>query len=117
MTTTAREDRNRPGAHRHAGAPRATHPRPSFGVDQLSSPASSRPLLGCLLAVWAWSATTHTEEVLAARDTIHRGDVIEADDIQRVRISGDPALRPLPASAYDESSVSGPHSTSRRADC
>lgn len=56
---------------------------------------------GALLAVWAWTSTTHTEEVLAARDTIHRGDVITAGDIQRVRISGDRALRPLPASAYD----------------
>jgi hypothetical protein len=57
--------------------------------------------VGALLAVWAWTSTTHTEEVLAARDTIHRGDVITAEDIQRVRISGDRALRPLPASAYD----------------
>jgi hypothetical protein len=56
---------------------------------------------GALLAGWAWTSTTHTEEVLAARDSIHRGDVITAGDIQRVRISGDPALRPLPASAYD----------------
>ena len=28
--------------------------------------------------------------------------MIKADDIQRIRISGDPALEPLPASAYDE---------------
>jgi hypothetical protein len=58
--------------------------------------------LGGLLGGWTWSATTDTQEVLAARDTIHRGDVIEAEDIQRIRISGDPALAPLPASAYDE---------------
>ena len=57
--------------------------------------------LGALLAVWAWTSTTHTEEVLAARATIHRGDVITANDVERVRISGDPALDPLPASAYD----------------
>lgn len=57
--------------------------------------------LGALLAVWAWTSTTHTEEVLAARDTIHRGQIITDADIQRVRISGDPALRTLPASAYD----------------
>jgi len=56
---------------------------------------------GALLAVWAWTSTTHTEEVLAARNTIHRGEVITAEDIQRVRISGDPVLQPLPASAYD----------------
>lgn len=57
--------------------------------------------LGALLAVWAWTSTTHTEEVIAARVTIHRGDLISAGDIERVRISGDPALSPLPASAYD----------------
>ena len=58
--------------------------------------------LGCLVGAWAWSATTDTQEVLAARKTIHRGDVIEADDIQRIRISGDPALSPLAASAFDD---------------
>jgi hypothetical protein len=57
--------------------------------------------LGCLLGAWAWSSTTTTEEVLAARGTIHRGEVIKADDIQRIRLSGDPALQPVPASAYD----------------
>jgi hypothetical protein len=56
--------------------------------------------LGALLAVWVWSSTTHTEEVLAARTTIHRGEVITAGDLERVRINGDPALSPLPASAY-----------------
>ena len=29
-------------------------------------------------------------------------EVITADDIRRIRISGDPALEPLPASVYDE---------------
>jgi hypothetical protein len=58
--------------------------------------------LGCVLGAWAWSATTSTEEVLAARNTIHRGEVITADDVQRIRINGDPALEPLPASAYDD---------------
>jgi hypothetical protein len=57
---------------------------------------------GCLLGAWAWSATTSTEEVLAARHTIHRGEVITASDLQRIRISSDPVLEPLPASAYDD---------------
>jgi len=57
--------------------------------------------LGALLAVWAWTSTTHTEEVLAARVTIHRGDVITANDVERVRINGDPGLAPLSSSAYD----------------
>ena len=57
--------------------------------------------LGSILAAWAWTSTTSTQEVLAARDTIARGAVITSDDIARVRINADPALQPLPASAYD----------------
>lgn len=103
MTTTAREDR-RPG-------PRITTPQPDTPV---TPPVKLRrrpamvviavavTALGCLLGAWAWSATTHTEEVLAATHTIHRGEVITAADIQRVRLSGDPALKPLPGSARDD---------------
>jgi hypothetical protein len=57
--------------------------------------------LGALIAAWAWTATTHTESVLAARATIHRGEVITAADLARVHINGDPGLSPLAASAYD----------------
>ena len=57
--------------------------------------------LGAILAAWAWTSTTHTQEVLAARTTIARGSVIGAADLQRVRINADPALHPLPASAYE----------------
>jgi hypothetical protein len=37
--------------------------------------------------------------VLAARVTIHRGDLITAADITQVQVSSDPALSPLPGSA------------------
>ena len=57
--------------------------------------------LGALLAAWAWTTTTHTQEVLAARHTIARGSLIEASDVERVRINADPGLRPVPASEYD----------------
>lgn len=57
--------------------------------------------VGALLAVWVWTSTTHTVEVLAARSTIHQGSLITAEDLTRVRISGDPAVKPLPASAYE----------------
>ena len=103
MTTTAREDRKT--------GPRTAPPEPGASITPppklrrrpaLVVAAVVVTALGCLLGAWAWSATTDTQEVLAARDTIHRGDVIEAEDIQRIRISGDPALSPLPASAYDD---------------
>lgn len=57
--------------------------------------------LGALLAGWAWAATTNTHEVLVARDTIERGSVIEADDLARVRIGADPALRPIAGSELE----------------
>ena len=59
-------------------------------------------LLGGLLAAWAWTATTNTQEVLVARHTIERGSVIEADDLARVRLSADPALKPVAASEFDQ---------------
>ncbi len=58
--------------------------------------------LGALLGGWAWTSTTNTQEVLAARDTIPRGAIIEADDLERVRINADPALAPVAASSYDD---------------
>jgi hypothetical protein len=58
--------------------------------------------LGALVAGWAWASTTHTEEVLAARATIPRGAVIEAEDLSRVRINADPALSPVPAAQADQ---------------
>ena len=39
---------------------------------------------------------------LVARHTIERGAVIEADDLARVRISADPALKPVPAAQLDQ---------------
>ena len=57
--------------------------------------------LGALVAGWAWTTTTNTREVLAARHTIMRGELIEDDDLVRVRIGSDPALTPVPASGAD----------------
>jgi hypothetical protein len=103
VSITAREDR-RTGPRTAAPEPGAiiTPPpklrrRPALVVGAVIVTA-----LGCLLGAWVWTATTNTQEVLAARDTIHRGEVIGAEDIQRIRISGDPALSPLPASAFDD---------------
>lgn len=103
MSTTTREDR-RPGPRTETldatgtiTPPPKLRRRPALIVGAVVVTA-----LGCLLGAWAWSATTHTQEVLAARHTIHRGEVIKAKDIRRIRISGDPALSPLPATAYDD---------------
>ena len=58
--------------------------------------------IGALLAGWAWTATTTTQEVLVARDTIERGEVIGAEDLARLRVSADPALRPVPSAELDQ---------------
>jgi hypothetical protein len=103
MTTSARADRqasHQPGAPDTGpviAPPPKLRRRPALLAAGVAVTAS-----GCLLGAWAWSATTSTEEVLAARSTIYRGEVITADDLQAVQISGDPALAPLPASAYDD---------------
>jgi len=58
--------------------------------------------VGALLAGWAWTATTNTQEVLVARHSIERGAVIEADDLARVRLSADPALKPVAGAQFDQ---------------
>lgn len=58
--------------------------------------------VGALLAGWAWTATTSTHEVLVARHGIERGSVIEAGDLVRVRLSSDPALKPVSSSEFDQ---------------
>jgi len=101
MTTTTREDRATDPGQPAATASAAFTPPPKLRRRPAIVAVGALAIcLGALLAMWAWSSTTHTEEVLAARSTIHRGDVIEPEDIQRVRINGDPALHPLLASAY-----------------
>lgn len=57
--------------------------------------------LGALLGGWAWTATTNTQEVLAARADIERGSIIEAGDLARVRVNSDPALSPVGAGSLE----------------
>src|SRR3546814_474304 len=57
--------------------------------------------LGAILGGWAWTATTNTQEALAARADIERGAIIEADDLVRVRVNSDPALKPVGASLWE----------------
>ncbi|MGG5258644.1 SAF domain-containing protein [Phycicoccus avicenniae] len=53
--------------------------------------------LGGLLAAWAWSATSSTVSVLAARATVERGALITEGDLMTVSVNADPALRPVKA--------------------
>ena len=102
MTHTITRDDRLTGPEPAPAAPPVAPPpklrrRPALVVASIALVA-----LGAILAAWAWTSTTNTQEVLAARDTIARGELITSDDIARVRINADPALAPLPASAYDD---------------
>lgn len=48
--------------------------------------------LGVLGNVWLWSSSTTAQEVVAARSTIERGSLIDAEDLMTVRVELDPAL-------------------------
>jgi hypothetical protein len=103
-TASARQDRpaeprppaNSPDSARFTPPPKLRR-RPSLIAGGVSAVC-----FGAVIAAWAWSSTTSTQEVLAARDTIHQGEVITAKDLERVRISGDQSLRPVPGTSFDE---------------
>ena len=57
--------------------------------------------LGALLAVWAYTGASASQDVLAVRTTVHRGELITRDDLMTAQIGVDPALKPLPASAAE----------------
>ena len=100
MTTTTRDDRTldrEPGtAAGSLAPPPKLRRRPG-----IAAAAIVAICLGAVLAAWAWTATTSTQEVLVAKTTIERGSVIEAGDVTTVRISADPALKPVAASELD----------------
>lgn len=53
-------------------------------------------VLGALLAAYAYLATSETSDVVALRDTVMRGEVIEAADLVTVQVGVDPALQVIP---------------------
>ena len=88
----------------------ATNPAPAQAGPRVGPPPKlrRRPALvaaaaaaicaGALLAGWAWTATSGTVSVLAARTSIERGAMITDTDLFTVQVSADPALHPVPAS-------------------
>lgn len=102
MTHTITRDDRLTGPEPAPAAPPPAPPPKLRRRPALIAAAVASICLGALLAAWAWTSTTNTQEVLAARDTIPRGAVITSEDIARVRINADPALAPLPAASYDD---------------
>ncbi len=58
-------------------------------------------VLGSLGGLWLWTAAGHTTEVLAVRTLVHRGEVIDRDDLMTVRVSLDPAVQTVAATQAD----------------
>lgn len=57
--------------------------------------------VGALGSAWAWQASSNTNEVLTVRQTVHRGEVLSAEDLLQVRIGVDPAIQAVPATALE----------------
>lgn len=63
--------------------------------------------LGALGSVAAYNSSSTAQDILAVRQTVERGQIIGKDDLMTVRISVDPALKPM--SAADAGNVIGKH--------
>ena len=83
-------------------ATRPTHPGYAPPPKRRRSPATTLAgiaivLLAGLLGVLAYRSVGNGHDVVAARSTIHRGEIIGREDLITVRIGVDPALKPLAA--------------------
>ncbi len=58
-------------------------------------------VVGGLASVFAFQSMSNAQQVLTVRETVHRGEVIEADDLMTLQIGVDPALRAVPAGQRD----------------
>jgi len=58
-------------------------------------------VLGSVLGLWLWSTAGTTTEVLAVRTLVHRGEVIDRDDLMVVRVGVAPAVKTVPAAQLD----------------
>lgn len=57
--------------------------------------------LGALICAWAFTTTSNAQDVIAVRQTIERGSVIDRKDLVTVKVGLDPALKPMAASQID----------------
>lgn len=58
--------------------------------------------LGGLIGVFAFQAVSTAQDVVAVRQTIERGGVITRDNLMTVKVSIDPALKPVPGAEIDQ---------------
>jgi hypothetical protein len=81
-----------PAAEQMLAAPPKLRRRPL-----LVAASAAAVVLGALLAVWAYTSTSNTQDVVAARNTVPRGQTITREDLMVAKIGVDPALDPVPA--------------------
>lgn len=92
----ARPDRRRRGKAA-AGDQAAVTPAPKLRRRPVLVAASvATVILGALLGAWAWSSTSNTQDVVALRQTVTRGETITQGDLMTVQVGLDPALKTIP---------------------
>lgn len=58
-------------------------------------------VLGALMGVWAWSAMSDTEGVVAVRESVSRGETIGKNDLVVVHVGVDPQLDTVPGEGLE----------------
>lgn len=59
-------------------------------------------LIGALAAVWIWTTSATATDVVAVRQAVQRGEVIDRADLEVVKVGLDPSLDIVPASRIDQ---------------
>lgn len=59
-------------------------------------------VLGALVGVWVYLATSESTDVVAVRSTVMRGEVIGAEDLAVVQVGSDPSLAVVPGSDLED---------------
>jgi hypothetical protein len=59
-------------------------------------------LIGALAAVWIWTTSATATDVVAVREAVQRGEVIDRADLEVVKVGLDPSLDIVPASRIDQ---------------
>lgn len=85
------------GGAQPSDAPEAVAPAPQLRRKPVLLAASvAAVVLGALMGVWAWSAMSDTEGVVAIRESVSRGEVIGENDLVVVHVGVDPQLDTVP---------------------
>ncbi|WP_338752155.1 SAF domain-containing protein [Janibacter alittae] len=97
QTSGSGEGGARPPADPAATTPEAVEPAPQLRRKPVLLAASvAAVVLGALMGVWAWSAMSDTEGVVAVRESVSRGETIEMNDLVVVHVGVDPQLDTVP---------------------